>query len=122
MFDNTQDSVFSHQSKVRNPDSNLPIIESFKIDNPLSSTSVSDMEGCDILLSVDGVGNNILKLTANSMASIRAKYIKPLQDKTFPSSWKEALTTSVYKKVNAHDCSNHRHVALASCFSKICEK
>jgi hypothetical protein len=71
----------------------------------------------------DQISNKILKECANSLcAPLALLFNKSLEIGIYPSSWKEALVTAIFKKLNRQLKYNYRPVSLLSCISKVFEK
>lgn len=71
----------------------------------------------------DGIGNHLLKLTAESMATPFANlFSRSLQEATFPNSWKDANLSPVQKSSFANEKTNFRPISLLACPSKVMER
>ena len=112
----------SRAANLPNPD--LP-------ENTLSDIDVNEKDVLDFLQSLDvskatgpdGIGPRLLKEAAPSIYKSLTKLFKlSLQKKRFPSEWKLANVTPIYKKGNESLCNNYRPISLLSCVGKVMEK
>jgi hypothetical protein len=70
----------------------------------------------------DQINNRILKECASVLCvPLSALFNKSLELGIFPSSWKEAMVTAIFKKQDRQLKENYRPISLLSCISKIFE-
>jgi hypothetical protein len=71
----------------------------------------------------DQINNRILKECASALCvPLSALFNKSLDLGIFPSSWKEAMVTAIFKKQDRQLKENYRPISLLSCISKIFER
>jgi hypothetical protein len=71
----------------------------------------------------DEISNKILKECASSICfPLSELFKKSLELGIFPSSWKEAMVTAIFKKQNRQLKANYRPISLLSCISKVFER
>ena len=108
----------------------LPILNVLSL-NCLSNIETTTVEVIKILKSLDvsksngpdNIGNLILKLNAESLGEPMTFLInKSLKDGIFPSDWKQANVTPIFKKGSRQDIRNYRPISLLSSTSKILER
>ena len=92
---------------------------------------VSEQEVLDILKCLDiskasgpdGISPKLLKEAASIIHKpLTILFNMSLTQKQFPSIWKEANVTPLYKKGEENSCSNYRPISLLSCTGKVFEK
>ena len=97
----------------------------------LDSIQIDQSEVLDILKSLDvtkatgpdGISARLLKEGAPSISVSLTKLLNlSLNLGTFPSLWKQANVTPLYKKGDSYLCNNYRPISLLSCVGKIMEK
>jgi hypothetical protein len=114
------------------PDTNIPLPPfKYNTDARLSSITVTPSIIKNILIDLntttsmgsDNISNKILKECANSLCyPLSILFKKSLLLGVFPTSWKEALVTSIFKKDNRQLKSNYRPISLLSCIFKVFER
>jgi len=106
---NAFNNYFTSQSKVDDPDKELPDIPSYT-NHVLENIELTVNEVQDVLLSLDtskatgpdGIGNKVLKLTASSISLPLTKLFNmSLKSSIFPNIWKEASIIPIHKKVQS---------------------
>ena len=71
----------------------------------------------------DGISSKLLKEAAPVISPSLAKlYNCSLSNRQFPSAWKRANVSPLYKKGPENSCNNYRPVSLLSCVGKVLEK
>jgi hypothetical protein len=71
----------------------------------------------------DQISNKILKQCADSLCEpLSLLFNKSLELGQYPSSWKIALVTAIFKKINKQIKSNYRPISLLCCISKVFER
>jgi len=71
----------------------------------------------------DGIGNSILSFCADVLSEPIAWLIdKSLEIGQFPTRWKTANVTPIYKKGDRQNPANYRPISLLSNTSKVMEK
>ena len=124
-------SFFVDQTKLNcTSEPKLPVL-TMKTDDYLSHIEVSESEVIRILKSLniskasglDNISNLILKNNADILAK-PITYIanKSLTSGVFPSDWKQAIVTPVFKNGDRQDYRNYRPISLLSCTSKVLER
>jgi hypothetical protein len=122
---------FVTQSRVNDTDATLPNLEVFQSCITLSNISTSEYEVKKLLQNVDtskacgadGVGNALLKASANNIACSFSRFInQSLSMGVFPLKWKLANVVPIFKKDNRQSKENYRPISLLPSLSKICEK
>jgi hypothetical protein len=122
---------FSTQCRLENTDSPLPNLITFQNTRKLSDISTCEQE-VKILLNnadvskacgVDGVGNFLIKASANGIANSFSRFINiSLSRGIFPFKWKLANVIPIFKKDDRQSKLNYRPVSLLISLSKIMEK
>ena len=126
---NVFNEIFVSQSSLDDPNSPLPHVDFHAQD--LSEIQISEQD----------VKNEIKKLTLNkatgpdkihnilliAASDVLAKplssfFNRCLEESKFPTPWKLAHVTPVYKKGNKDDCTNYRPISLLSCVGKLLER
>ena len=83
------------------------------------------LKGIDIskACGVDGVGNHLLKLSADGISQSFASIINiSFSTGVFPKAWKFANVIPIFKKANRQHKENYRPISLLPALSKIPEK
>ena len=71
----------------------------------------------------DGINNRILKELSSELANpLCSLFNSSLSSGSFPSSWKEANVTPIFKKDDASNVSNYRPISLLNTIGKVMEK
>jgi hypothetical protein len=71
----------------------------------------------------DGISVEMLKKSPAAVyVALEIIFNASIDTGTFPSQWKEALITPIYKKGNIYDPANYRPIALLSIISKVLER
>ena len=108
----------------------LPPLE-VKCDDALSNIVVSEMEVVQVLHSLntskasgpDDHDELVLKSNAEQLAYPIVYIVnRSLSSGVFPTEWKQAHVTPVFKKGNRQDYRNYRPIFLLSCTSKVLER
>jgi hypothetical protein len=121
---------FVSQTKI--PDSKFPLPPfSYTTDARLSNVEITPSIVKQILLNLDistatghdQINNKILKECASSLCTpLSELFNKSLDLGIFPSNWKEAMITALFKKQNRQLKINYRPISLLSCISKVLER
>ena len=71
----------------------------------------------------DGISNRMLKIASKAISAPLCKLFNmSLRLAKFPSKWKEANVTPIYKKNDRQDDNNYRPISLLSCIGKLLER
>ena len=71
----------------------------------------------------DGIGSKMLKLAGDSIVpSLTRLFNLSLTSHQYPTPWKKANVTPIFKKDDPSDVNNYRPISLLSCLSKLFEK
>jgi len=125
-------AFFSNQSTLGDIPANhsLPNFK-YLTDTQLSEIIVTVDQTMKVLLGLnenkangpDGIGNRLLKNIAKSIAKpLTLLCNRSLSESKFPSQWKLANVTAIYKKNDASEAKNYRPVSLLSCMGKVFER
>ena len=99
--------------------------------NVLSNLIINDKEVLDVLKTLDvtkatgpdGVSIRLLKEAAPFIyKSLTRLFNLSLQSKKFPTDWKRAHVTPLFKSGDMMSCNNYRPISLLSCTGKVMEK
>ena len=79
---------------------------------------------CHKATGLDGIGARVLKVAAPSISSSLARLINHcIETGEFPSKWKSAKVTLIYKGCGSkEDMNNYRPISVLSLLSKLMEK
>ena len=130
---NILNHFFADQTKLDTTDKRPPNIDPPAHPPPqLQEVQVTEPEVLKALNSLkvnkstgpDEIPTKLLKMTALLIAAPLTKlFNKILQAGLYPTSWKIATVTAIYKrKGSSSDPSNYRPISLLSCLSKVLEK
>ena len=87
------------------------------VKNILKSLDTNKAVGPDL------ISNKILKECAESLSEpLSELFQKSLDEGIYPSAWKEALVSAIFKKIDRQIKTNYRPISLLSCISKVFEK
>ena len=109
---------------IKLPEQNLP-------DGPMNLIHITDKDVQDQLKCIDpgkasgpdGIGSKMLKIAGDSIVpSLTRLFNLSLTLQQFPTSWKKANVTPIFKKEDPSDVNNYRPISLLSCLSKLFEK
>ena len=123
-------NFFISNSNLDTTNATLPPIH-YETESRLNSIKCCELEICDILKSLDpnkasgadGISPRMLKYTASSIyPSLTRLFNISLEQKIYPSVWKNANVTSLYKKGDASLLNNYRPISILSAVSKVMEK
>ena len=71
----------------------------------------------------DGINNKILKECSYSLSfPLAIIFQKSIDLGYFPTSWKEAMVSAIFKKNDRQDKTNYRPISLLTCMSKVFER
>ena len=119
---------FKSNSILDTTNATLPPIH-YETEFRLNSIKCCELEICDILKSLDpnkasgADGIRMLKYTASSIyPSLTRLFNISLEKKIYPSVWKNANVTLLYKKGDASLLTNYRPISILSAVSKVMEK
>ena len=71
----------------------------------------------------DQIGNRILKECAESLSEPLCNLFQSSLDQgIFPTCWKDAMVTAIFKKIDRLIKTNYRPISLLCCMSKVLEK
>ena len=122
--------VFISNSNLDTTNATLPPIH-YETESRLNSIKCCELEICDILKSLDlnkasgadGISPWMLKYTASSIyPSLTRLFNISLEQKIYPSVWKNANVTPLYNKGDASLVNNYRPISMLSAVSKVMEK
>ena len=112
--------------------SNAELLDmNFTTHNPLERINLSFLDVEKVLLNLktntasspDEVSTRMLKATARQISPSLARLFNfSLRTATYPTLWKEANVTPIYKKADAHNKKNYRPISLLSCVGKAMER
>ena len=72
---------------------------------------------------IDHIGNRILKECAESLSEpLSILFQSSLDQGIFPTSWKDAQVSAIFKQIDRQIKTNYRPISLLSCMSKVLEK
>ena len=103
----------------------------YDTESRLNRNKCCELEICDILKSLDpnkasgadGISPKNLKYTASSIyPSLTRLFNISLEHKIYPSVWKNANVTPLYKKGNTSQLNNYRPISFFSAVSKVMGK
>ena len=123
-------SYFLEQCKLDSATATLPE-HTDPPESTLDSLTVTETEVLEVLLSLDttkasgpdGISAKLLKEAAPVISPSLARLFNlSLSNRLFPSSWKRANVSPLYKKGPENLCNNYRPVSLLSCVGKVLEK
>ena len=121
---------FISNSNLHTTNATLPPIH-YETESRINSIKCCEQKHCDILKSLDpnkasgadGISPRMLQYTASSICpSLTRLFNISLEQKIYPSVWKNANVTPLYKKGNASLFSNYRPISILSAVSKDMEK
>jgi len=108
----------------------LPKFE-YVTETRLSDIIISEEQTLKVLQSLnenkasgsDGIGNKLLRNIAVSITKpLTMLFNRSLTEGKFPTQWKLANVTAIFKKNDSSEAKNYRPVALLSCLGKIFER
>ena len=123
-------SYFIKQSKINDSNKNLPP-DPTKPTTKLDNIFISPNDVHDVLLALDvskavgpdGVNPRLLKEGADQLCQPLSRLFNlSLSKGKFPTSWKKANVTPVFKKGDRSDIQNYRPISLLSCIGKVMER
>ena len=123
-------NFFASQTTLPNTDKDLPPFH-YKTDARLDRLNITPAQVKQILLDLDpsksvgpdSISNKLLKACADTLCyPLSYIFQKSLDQGIFPDSWKEALITAIFKKLDPSLTSNYRPISLLNCISKVFEK
>ena len=125
-------TYFASQSTLNPPPSeySLPIL-TYTTEARISDVNILPDDVFDILNNLpvnkasgpDKISNRLLRSTAVGISyPLSRLFTKCMQNSHFPSSWKQANLTAIYKKNEDYIKENYRPISLLSCVSKINER
>ena len=121
---------FSTISKFEEENVNLPDID-LKTVNNISDIHIDVSEIMDIIKILDPnkasgpdfISHKMLKICPEKISTpLMLIFDKSLQQCKYPSNWKIANVTAIFKKVDSSVPSNYRPISLISCVGKIMER
>ena len=136
-YENPQEKVeifndfFASQFDLNDSGTSIPDLIGDPNQNIIENIELSENEVIDILKSLDTskssgpdfISPKMLKIGASELANPLCKLFNTsLNCCKFPSSWKKANITPVYKKGNKDSVSNYRPISLLSCVGKVMER
>ena len=72
---------------------------------------------------IDHIGNRILKECAESLSEpLSILFQSSLDQGIFPTSWKDAQVSAIFKQIDRQIKTNYRPISLLSCMSKVLKK
>ena len=122
---------FVNQSRINDSNCQLPLLTYFQSDKTLSIIHTTEREVLMLLEKVDiskacgpdGIGNKILKLSSNGIKKSFTNLLNlSFQKGEYPTEWKRANVSPIYKKDNHQYKENYRPISLLPSISKISEK
>ena len=123
-------TFFASQSTIPNPNSPLPPFN-YITDARLDQINITPTDVSQVLKSlttnkatgIDSISNKLLKECAHTLAEPLAFIFQlSLNMGVFPDSWKEALISAIFKKLDPSLTKNYRPISLLSSISKVFEK
>ena len=103
-------------------DGSLPCLENIVITTEEVKDTLSNLpvgKACG----PDGVNNHVLKECATELSfPLSVLFNMSIKSKTFPTIWKEANVTPIFKKDDPSNPSNYRPISLLSTVGKVMEK
>ena len=121
---------FVSQSTIGDNNDDLPPF-TYVTDARLDQIIVTEEQVKQILLSLttnkstgpDFISNKLLKECADTLCGpLTYIFQLSLQQGIYPDSWKEAMITAIFKKIDPSFTKNYRPISLLSCISKVFEK
>ena len=120
---------FAAQCSTENPNEDFPRGNEFQgsIDDLIITQDavLSTLKHLDNKKAVgpDLVHNKILTAASEAIcAPLTGLFNRSLREAKFPSVWKTAHVTPIYKKGDKQSCGNYRPISLLSCIGKVLEK
>lgn len=123
-------AYFSKQSSVDDSNTQLPAVDN-NIETLLSSIHIDPQDVLDVLKNLnvskssgpDSISPKLLREGANELAlPLCTLFNLSLQNSHYPSDWKKANVTPVFKKSNPSLPNNYRPISLLSCVGKVMER
>ncbi|XP_053406441.1 uncharacterized protein LOC123527061 [Mercenaria mercenaria] len=127
---NILNSYFCEQSNINDSNHSLPASPE-QPSHILSSIHISQQDVTDAISTInpskscgsDMVSPRLLKEGSSVLAAPLAIFFnKLITESYFPSVWKTANVTPIYKKSNPSDPQNYRPISLLSCVGKLMER
>ena len=124
-------SFFTAQTNLKLKDSDPDLTDLPKNSKSFMSLYATSTEIYDILRSLprrkapgpDTITTDLLRICAPGIASSLSVLInRSFRDAVFPSGWKLAYVSPVFKKGNPSLLTNYRPIALLSAVGKVCER
>ena len=114
------------------PIASLPVDSPHSVAGPFQFNDITPDQVCRVIRSLpcgkssglDGVTNELLKLTADEICTpLATLFTRSLREGIFPTTWKESVLTPVPKPgKDLCQPASYRPIALLSCLSKLLER
>ena len=120
---------FAQQSTLESSDDSPPDLVQFE--NEIALEVLTSTEVKNVILNLDkqkasgpdAIHNRLLIAAVNQISDpLTLLFNRSLQEGHFPTQWKHAHVTPIYKKGPRELCNNYRPISLLSCVGKVLER